>query len=147
MNNFTKNGKCSKCGSCCSNFLPLTQSEIKELQELVKLDTTEVQLKYSEDGRFYMMCPFLIMSTDSKETRCSIYDKRPSICRYFRCDRANERLSAEESRKYTIVDIMKDIIHYDYQKETGISYEGAMRFHLNNCINHRKKVDADEKKV
>ena len=30
MTNFTKNGKCSKCGSCCSNFLPLTQSEIKE---------------------------------------------------------------------------------------------------------------------
>lgn len=25
---FTKNGKCTGCGSCCSNILPMTEEEV-----------------------------------------------------------------------------------------------------------------------
>ena len=33
---FTCKGKCSKCGACCSNLLPLTKAEIRHLREIVK---------------------------------------------------------------------------------------------------------------
>lgn len=138
----TKNGKCSRCGQCCSNFIPLTSSELKELQELTKTDI-EVQLKTDDKGRVYMLCPFLIMTQDSNETRCSIYDKRPSVCKMFRCD---GKLDTKYFKKdsYIVTDLMKDVIHYDYQKDNGMTYEEAMDYHIQNC---RKNRDEDLKKV
>ena len=32
IENFTCNGKCSGCGNCCTDFLPLTQAEVKRIQ-------------------------------------------------------------------------------------------------------------------
>lgn len=29
---FTKDEKCSSCGACCSNYLPLSSGEIKEIK-------------------------------------------------------------------------------------------------------------------
>lgn len=138
----TKNGKCSRCGQCCGNFIPLTSSELKELQELTKTDI-EVQLKTDDKGRVYMLCPFLIMTQDSNETRCSIYNKRPSVCKMFRCDgKLDVKYFKKES--YVITDLMKDVIHYDYQKDNGMTYEEAMNYHIQNC---RKNRDEELKKV
>lgn len=138
----TKNGKCSKCGNCCSNFIPLTPSELKELQELTKTDI-EVQLKTDDRGRVYMLCPFLLMTPDSNETRCSIYDKRPSICRIFKCDGKLD-VKYYKHEPYIITDLMKDVIHYDYQKDNGMTYEEAMEYHVQNCKRNR---DEDLKRV
>lgn len=138
MTNFTKEGKCSRCGQCCSNFIPLTRKEIQELQELVKTNI-EVQIKTTPDGRFIMMCPFLILNNENEVSKCSIYEHRPSICKMFKCSNANMKLSAEESAGYYIVDLMKDIVHYDYQKEAGMTYEEAMEFHINKCRADRDK--------
>jgi len=33
---FTKDGKCSGCGQCCSSILPLSSSEIKEIRRYIK---------------------------------------------------------------------------------------------------------------
>ena len=33
---FTKDGKCSGCGQCCSNYLPISSKEIKEIKRYVK---------------------------------------------------------------------------------------------------------------
>ena len=29
---FTVDGKCSECGSCCSNFIPISSKEIKQIK-------------------------------------------------------------------------------------------------------------------
>lgn len=144
MGDFTKNGKCSKCGSCCSNFIPLTEDEIQKLQELVKKDDTEVQIKYIPDGRIMMMCPFLIMNNENEIRKCSIYEDRPSICKLFICSNAKMKLSLEESMKYKVVDMMKDIVHYDYQKETGLTYEEAMAYHMQLCKHDREVADGKD---
>ena len=34
--NRTQNGKCTGCGSCCSNFLPLTQGEIESIHKYIR---------------------------------------------------------------------------------------------------------------
>ncbi len=147
MTNFMKDGKCSKCGSCCSNFIPLTEEEIKELKELVKKPDTEVQIKYDDKGRFYFMCPFLILNAVSKETRCSIYENRPSICRLFRCDKPNEKLPLEEAKKYRVVDMLHEIVNYDYQKDIGMTFEEARYWHNQKCLADREHDNDKTKRV
>lgn len=132
MTNLTKNGVCSRCGQCCSNFIPLTQDEKIHLQKICKETDVEVQIKTLEDGRVFMLCPFLICHPETNTTSCSIYNDRPSICKIFKCDK-KIKLSREQSKGYVITDMMKDIVHYDYQKDNGFTYEEAMMMHLQNC--------------
>ena len=79
--NYTHNGECSKCGSCCSTLLPLKSSEIALLRRLIK----QRHIKPHEQPKVFvgvdLTCPFL---TDDNE--CSIYSDRPFICRVFKCD-------------------------------------------------------------
>lgn len=32
----TDNGKCTQCGACCSNLLPMTDSEIETIHKYIK---------------------------------------------------------------------------------------------------------------
>lgn len=121
----TTNGQCSRCGSCCSNFLPMTNNEKKRLQRLVKEHKAEVQIKKFQ-GKLYMACPFLIMNNENNITKCSVYKDRPLICRVFKCNKKPQPLSV----KMNLVDVMKDIVHYDYQKDAGMSYEECLKEHL-----------------
>lgn len=83
----TNHGKCVGCGECCSNILPLTEKEIKEIKEYIK------QNNIKEDKILYptrtvlidMTCPFLIKNKTTNK-RCKIYKVRPKICRYFKCN-------------------------------------------------------------
>ena len=34
--NFTKDGKCSGCGNCCSNLLPMSQKEVDAIRRYIK---------------------------------------------------------------------------------------------------------------
>jgi hypothetical protein len=33
---FTDNGECVKCGNCCTNFLPMSDKEIKVIKRYIK---------------------------------------------------------------------------------------------------------------
>ena len=79
---FTNNGVCSKCGSCCSTFLPLQKSEIIRLKKLIKRKHLKPHTLPVVVTAIDLTCPFL---TD--ECECSIYDDRPYICRTFKCDK------------------------------------------------------------
>lgn len=92
--NFTKDGKCSGCGNCCSNLLPMSQKEvdaihryiekhnIKECRHLLPVATPTID----------MTCPF----RDNDNSYCRIYEVRPEICKQFICD--NEK-RAKHNRK------------------------------------------------
>lgn len=134
----TNNGKCSRCGQCCSNFLPLTKDEIVHLRQLAKKEDTIAQIKYIPDGRVMMLCPFLIANNETETTRCSIYNDRPSVCRLYKCNK-DRKVSAKESMKYRIVDMMKEIVEFDYRKINNMTYEEAMAFHLKLCAEGDKE--------
>ncbi len=70
----TRKGKCVKCGECCSNFLPLSNSEIERLRAYIA--EHRIPLRDHEPD-----CPFL-----SPEKRCTVYEMRPLICRVYRCN-------------------------------------------------------------
>lgn len=89
---FTKNGKCSGCGQCCSNHLVMSDHEIELIRNYVKKNGIRpvnhipavLNCDEAEDG----MCPFL--DTTKKEKKCLIYKVRPKICRMYQCNNEPE---------------------------------------------------------
>ena len=94
IRNFTKKGKCSRCGQCCSNLLPLSNDEAERLKSLAD-KKNQKQIRTS--------CPFL-----TEAFSCSIYQIRPLICKTFKCNIKEpsykvSRIFAKEKRE--LVDV------------------------------------------
>lgn len=86
--NFTKDGKCSGCGECCSNYLPISSSEKKEIKRYIEKNGIK-ECKHNayflaKQPEMDMTCPFL--DDSKKDKKCTIYAVRPKICRVFQCN-------------------------------------------------------------
>ena len=79
------NGKCTNCGECCADLLPLTKGELEILKRYAK----KHGLKEHRQAPFWdpkatdMTCPF----RNQKTHRCDVYSVRPLICRSFICSK------------------------------------------------------------
>lgn len=84
VTDFTVDGKCSGCGSCCGNFLPISASEIDKIKKYIAKHKIEEQYKCppSTDVMIDGSCPF----RNESERKCLIYPVRPWICRQFLCN-------------------------------------------------------------
>lgn len=116
ITDFTCNGKCSNCGECCSNFLPLSDVEIKTIKEYVKKHNIKpcnhtLAVSKEIDG----ICPF----RDSINKRCLIYKVRPEICRSFIC---NKNMSDIEESKRLCYERKQAISMWHEIFGVGISY-------------------------
>lgn len=81
--NFCSDGECSGCGNCCSNCLPVTADEIKTIKAYISRHNIKPENHCRPEANdLDWLCPF----RDEKHNRCNIYDVRPSICKFFRCD-------------------------------------------------------------
>ena len=86
---FTKDGKCSGCGECCSNFLPISEAEKKRIKDYIKKHNIKAQVRTSvleTEKTIDLTCPF----RDNKNKICTIYEVRPAICRSFLCSHSAE---------------------------------------------------------
>lgn len=92
----TDNGKCTGCGGCCSNILPMTEKEIEVIRRYIKKhDIKECRHGIPlENSILDMTCPFL--NTDKKTGKCTIYSVRPAICRCFICSEPHGALKRKE---------------------------------------------------
>ena len=85
--NLTCSGKCTQCGECCSNLLPMSDEEVKEIKQYIKANGIKEHshiVAPLATLTIDMTCPFL---DDSKSCeKCTIYEVRPRICRDFICD-------------------------------------------------------------
>lgn len=84
-------GNCRKCGKCCTNFLPVTQKEINEIQKYV------IENKIRPQTQILVMqnrlsCPYY----DGK--KCLVYEVRPLICKEFYC---YKKVNIESAKKLT----------------------------------------------
>lgn len=71
-------GKCSKCGECCSNFLPISQTELDIIQAYVIKHNIKPQMQMLiMQNR--LSCPYY------NGKKCLIYEVRPLICEEFYC--------------------------------------------------------------
>ena len=85
LTDFTVGGKCSNCGECCSNLLPLSVGEIKTIKNYIKKHGIKEQRHNAMIGTD-MTCPF----RDDANKKCLIYKIRPQICRAFMCNHGKE---------------------------------------------------------
>ena len=95
VTDYTCEGKCSNCGKCCSNMLPLTRKEIKAIKAYVKKHHIKEQRHNAAVG-VDMTCPF----RDEGKRICLIYEVRPSICESFICNRDPEFLQKSKLRHH-----------------------------------------------
>lgn len=103
----TKDGKCVGCGSCCSNYLPITQEEIVSIHRYVKKHNVK-QYKHLfpvAEITLDMTCPFM---DDSKlKDKCRIYPVRPEICKQFICSRKKKPFNGHW-KHYDVVDMREE---------------------------------------
>lgn len=84
----TKNGKCSECGDCCSNRLPMSPKEINQIKKYIKNHNIVEQkhgLLVLSRASIDLTCPFL--DNTVKEHKCTIYPVRPQICKEYICNK------------------------------------------------------------
>ena len=85
------NGKCSKCGDCCTNFLPVSQREIDLIQEYIIKNNIKPQTQMMVMQN-RLTCPYY------NGKKCLIYEVRPLICKEFYC---YKKPDAETGRKFS----------------------------------------------
>lgn len=93
---FTKDGQCSNCGECCSDFLPISPEEIKRISAYIKKHGIKEQkhfLPVANPPDWDFVCPF----RNNTERKCMIYEVRPAICRDFRCDKLRKQIEADKA--------------------------------------------------
>lgn len=83
---YTKDGKCSGCGACCSALLPVSEKEVREIRKYVKKHHIKEHKHFAPttETTLDLTCPF--MNDDKEKDKCEIYPVRPKICRVFICN-------------------------------------------------------------
>lgn len=96
--NFCKNGECSRCGECCTPFIPMTKSEVKTVREYVKknpqIKERALNQPFFEGNDVYVKCCFY----DKDKKECMIYPIRPFICRAYKCNQ--DDLKIENNKNF-----------------------------------------------
>lgn len=96
--NFCKNGECSRCGECCTPFIPMTKSEVKTVREYVKknpqIKERALNQPFFEGNDVYVKCCFY----DKDKKECMIYPVRPFICRAYKCNQ--DDLKIENNKNF-----------------------------------------------
>lgn len=92
----TVRGKCSNCGYCCTDLLPVTQKEVDRLREYAQEHnlTEHTQAPFYLKDAVDLTCPFL----DNIQNRCDVYAVRPKICRSFICSKGESQMTVERDR-------------------------------------------------
>lgn len=87
INHCDKNGNCSRCGDCCTPFLPTTKNEIKTIREYLKRHPNIMEQVENTPQQITMCCFY-----DREKKECMIYEVRPQICRSFKCNLSKEKI-------------------------------------------------------
>ena len=111
---YTDNGKCTSCGQCCSNLLPLSSKEIKEIRRYIKKKRIKPCKHFYPTAvkMFDLTCPF----RDNDKNICVIYEVRPAICRDFKCDKPKNEIRATKELyhgRYEAVDMRETFFGED----------------------------------
>ena len=86
---FTVDDKCSGCGACCADLLPLSDAEVRRIKAYVKKHNIKEQ-RHTILVETDLTCPF----RDDANQKCLIYPIRPAICRSFVCNKKPDENTA-----------------------------------------------------
>lgn len=96
---FCIDGKCSCCGSCCTNFLALSDAEIRRIKRFITANNIKpcchgVSAPLTERP-VDMICPF----RDEEKKICTVYAVRPLICRGYQCNKSLKQFAKDMFKK------------------------------------------------
>lgn len=111
ISNFTCEGKCSGCGNCCTDFLPMSHKEVKKIKGYLKEHPEIKEQVYETEEGLHLTCAF----RDNENKKCLIYPVRPLICRTFLC-------SKKESSLLELRDSIHSKSYYNRIDKNGISH-------------------------
>ena len=120
---FTKNGKCSRCGNCCTHHLGLLTREKQQIHNYVKQHNLQPIHHRDPDApkdaaSIDLMCPFF----DNTVTpyRCTIYPVRPFICKSYQCNLTSDETIRRMDQYVTEEEMMEFILN---REETNLQQE------------------------
>lgn len=94
----SKEGRCSDCGQCCNNLLPVNFQEVARIEKYVKKHNIQPCTHFAplKGYRGSMICPF----RDNTAKRCTIYPVRPGVCKSFFCGKSRDEIVADRAEAY-----------------------------------------------
>lgn len=92
VTDYTQNGKCSNCGECCTDLMPVTDSEISKIHKYLRSHNIKEQKMVVAVNAYDITCPF----RDNIHKKCLIYEVRPSICRKFLCSQSYDEVDTNK---------------------------------------------------
>ena len=93
-------GECTKCGKCCENIYSAYMYTEKEFEFMKKIFPSyrRFYIKGKDEfGNFVFACKYL------KGNLCSVYDKRPRLCRSYPQKRLAVYAKMPDGCGYTVV--------------------------------------------
>lgn len=115
ITDLTTDGKCSRCGECCKDILPIDYVELARIKKYVKEHHILQQEHHLKRNTIDMTCPFL--NIDGDEKKCVIYPVRPQICKKFICSMSHDKINAlTESRGNAgkVMSLRKEVFDDDF---------------------------------
>lgn len=97
---YTKNGKCSRCGECCTHHLMMSEKEKQTIRKYVRKHKIKPCHHNAQGTSVDLMCPFL--DTSKPQAKCLIYPVRPLVCQLFICCKTKQQF---------MFDVIKHIQH------------------------------------
>ena len=95
IKNYCIDGKCSRCGCCCTDFAYISDVEIARIKKFLKKHPIkELNGKPDFNSRVPIICPFY----NAIERKCNIYSVRPRVCRLFQCNKSPEELESNKQK-------------------------------------------------
>ena len=136
VTDFTENGKCSSCGQCCSNLLPLSDVEVKRIKAYIKKHNIKEQ-RHNVMVGVDMTCPF----RDDLNKKCLIYESRPEICKQFMCNHTKADIISwkiDFHKKFNVVFMRNEF----FKNKEDIDFVGnyVSRIIIGGVENARKSV-------
>lgn len=84
--------ECTKCGRCCSAFLPVSDSELNKIKNFVQKNSIKpIKNILLKDAN--QVCPYF------DGHKCLIYEVRPAICRRYYCFKTADMADFKEFSK------------------------------------------------
>lgn len=144
---FTKDGKCSGCGQCCSVYLPLSSVEIKEIRRYIQVDKNHLPYQL-EEQKFKTIADHygFIKQSMMMIEECSELQK--AICKWHRKRGDSLRLESSDCDERTaIIDELADVIIMAKQITYLLSAEDEVseqiEFKLDRQLRRMEEENAD----
>lgn len=93
VKNYCEGKQCSNCGECCTDILPLTKKEMRNIRSYIRKHNVKENV-YMDEDTIDFRCPFYVKDS---EKHCSIYPVRPEICRRFKCNQSSSYIELNKA--------------------------------------------------